>query len=199
LLEDSNKNWTKKNITAITNLLHDDRLYWVREDVILSLDFASQSNTLKLLNIFPEILDEWFRNDFYDKEKKIPKICVTWFENLLIKLDTVTKKSNKKENNIVMSIFLYLERIYPLLGHRKNIWQSLTTIAIERVRVCSETRILNTTKFLIVIKQQEVRTLFLDMVKKMLNKSVQQVNDQLINKIYTVCNCKEEILMVPNS
>ncbi|POG65438.1 hypothetical protein GLOIN_2v1666448, partial [Rhizophagus irregularis DAOM 181602=DAOM 197198] len=86
LLEGLDRNWTKENITAITTLLHDDRLYWTREDVILSLDLVSQSSTLELLNIFPEILDEWFRNDFSDKEKKIPKICITWFNNLLPKL-----------------------------------------------------------------------------------------------------------------
>ncbi|PKK65362.1 hypothetical protein RhiirC2_68609 [Rhizophagus irregularis] len=37
------------------------------------------------------------------------------------------------------------------------------------------------------------------MVKEMLNKSVQQINDQLINKIYIICDCKTKLLMVPNS
>ncbi|CAB4390856.1 unnamed protein product [Rhizophagus irregularis] len=195
LLEDLNRNWTKENIIAITNLFHNDELYWTREDVILSLDLVSQSNTLELLNIFPEILDEWFRNDFFDKEKKISKICVVWFKNLLLKLDT--NASNKKDN-IVVLIFSQLERIYPLLGHRKNFWQNLTTIAVERVKVCSESRIFAATKFLITI-EQEIKTLFIDMVKEMLNKSVQQINDQLINKIYIICDCKTKLLMVPNS
>ncbi|GBC14841.2 hypothetical protein GLOIN_2v1788049 [Rhizophagus irregularis DAOM 181602=DAOM 197198] len=195
LLEDLNRNWTKENIIAITNLFHNDELYWTREDVILSLDLVSQSNTLELLNIFPEILDEWFRNDFFDKEKKILKICVVWFKNLLLKLDT--NASNKKDN-IVVLIFSQLERIYPLLGHRKNFWQNLTTIAVERVKVCSESRIFAATKFLIPI-EQEIKTLFIDMVKEMLNKSVQQINDQLINKIYIICDCKTKLLMVQNS
>ncbi|GES73767.1 hypothetical protein GLOIN_2v1785271 [Rhizophagus clarus] len=37
------------------------------------------------------------------------------------------------------------------------------------------------------------------MVKEMLNKSVQQINDRLTNKIYRICDCEiENILMVPN-
>jgi hypothetical protein len=199
LLEGLNRNWTKENITAITNLLHDDSLYWTREDIILSLELVSQSSTLELLNIFPEVLDEWFRNDFSDKEKKIPKICVTWFKNLLIKLDTGTNTRNKKDNNIVVLVFCQLERIYPLLGHRKNVWQSLANIAIERAKVCSESRIFGATKFLIRIDHQEIKALFLDMVKEMLNKSVQQINEQLINKIYAICDCSTKKLMVPNS
>ncbi|PKY60054.1 hypothetical protein RhiirA4_550542, partial [Rhizophagus irregularis] len=89
--------------------------------------------------------------------------------------------------------------MYPLLRYRKNVWQSLTNIAIERVKVCSESLIFAATKFLIRIKQEEIKTLFIDMVKEMLNKSVQQINDQLINKIYIICDCKSKVLMVPNS
>ncbi|UZO04042.1 uncharacterized protein OCT59_024441 [Rhizophagus irregularis] len=199
LLEVSNRDWTKENITAIKNLLHEDNLNWGREEVIRLLDLTSRSNTLELLNIFPEILDNWFRNNFSDtKENKIPTTCVAWFKNLLIKLDTGTSTKNRKENNIVFSVFLHLEHIYPLLGHRKNVWQSLTTSAIERVRVCSESQIFGATKFIVQIKEQDIRTLFLDMIKEMLNKAVRQIDDQLINKIYTICNCKGKNLEVPN-
>ncbi|PKY31752.1 hypothetical protein RhiirB3_449516, partial [Rhizophagus irregularis] len=200
ILKGSNRDWTKENITAIKNLLQEDSLNWGKEEIIQSLDLISQSNTLELLNIFPVILDTWFRGNFSDtKEKKIPKICMTWFKNLLIKLDTGTSTKNRKENNIVFSVFLHLERIYPLLGHRKNVWQSLTTSAMERVRVCSESRIFGATKFIIQIKEQDIRTLFLDLIKEMLNKAVRQIDDQLINKIYTICNCKGKNLEVPNT
>ncbi|GBC14226.1 hypothetical protein GLOIN_2v1789429 [Rhizophagus irregularis DAOM 181602=DAOM 197198] len=200
LLEGSNRDWTNENITAINNLLHEDNLNWGREEVIRSLDLTSQSNTLELLNIFPVILDNWFRNNFSDtKEKKIPKICMTWFKNLLNKLDTGTSTRNRKENNIVFSVFLHLERLYPLLGNRKNVWQSLTTTAIDRVRVCSESQIFGATKFIVQIKEQDIRTLFLDLINEMLNKAVQQIDDQLINKIYTICNCKGKTLEVPNT
>ncbi|CAB4437490.1 unnamed protein product [Rhizophagus irregularis] len=200
LLEGSNRDWTNENITAIKNLLHEDNLNWSREEVIRLLDLTSQSNTLELLNIFPEILDNWFRNNFSDtKKKKIPTTCVAWFKNLLIKLDTGTSTKNRKENNIVFSVFLHLERIYPLLGHRKNVWQSLTTSAIERVRVCSESQIFSATKFTVQIKEQDIITLFLDLIKEMLNKAVRQIDDQLINKIYTICNCKGKNLEVPNT
>ncbi|GES90916.1 hypothetical protein GLOIN_2v1785271 [Rhizophagus clarus] len=198
LLEGLNRNWTEENITAIENLFHDDSLHWTKDDIILSLDLVSQSSALQLLNIFPEILDEWFRKEFSDKEKKIQKISVIWFKNLLTKLDKGTSTSNKRDINIVVSIFSQLERIYPLLGHRKNVWQGLTAIAIERVKMCSESRIFDATKFLFRMKQQEIKTLFLDMVKEMLNKSVQQINEQLTNKIQAICDCKTKILMVPN-
>jgi hypothetical protein len=200
LLEGSNRDWTKENITAIKNLLHEDNLNWSRDETIQSLDLISQSNTFELLNIFPETLDDWFRGNFSDtKEKKIPKICVIWFKNLLIKLDTSTSTRNRKESNIVFSIFLYLERIYPLLSNRKNVWQSLTAAAIERVRVCSETQIFGATKFIIKIKEQDIKILFLDMIKDMLNKAVQQIDDQLINKIFIICDCNRKTLEVPNS
>ncbi|PKY42427.1 hypothetical protein RhiirA4_397377 [Rhizophagus irregularis] len=205
LLESPKRKWTKENITAIKLLLHDDSLNWRREEVIQSLELISESNTFELLNIFPELLDDWFRSDFTDtKEKKIPKICITWFKNLLAKLDTNTSTStssrkSSSENNFVFSVFTQLERIYPLLGNRKNIWQNLTTIAIERVRPRSD-QILSATKFLIHIKEQDVRMLFLDTIKEILNKAVQQINDQLIAKIFTICNCTQgRTLEIPDS
>src|SRR5581483_12251603 len=126
------------------------------------------------------------------REKKIPKICTTWFKNLLTKLDTNTSTSNRNrksssENNFVFIVFVQLERMYPLLGNRKNIWQNLTAIAIEKVMARSD-RIFSATKSLVQIKEKEVRILFLDMVKDLLNKTVQQINDQLITKIYTICD-----------
>jgi hypothetical protein len=38
LLEGSNRDWTKENITAIRNLLHEDSLNWGKEEVIQSLE-----------------------------------------------------------------------------------------------------------------------------------------------------------------
>jgi hypothetical protein len=205
LLESPKRKWTKENITAIKELLHDDSLDWRREEVIQSLELISESNTFELLDIFPELLDDWFRSDFTDtKEKKIPNICITWFKNLLTKLDTntSTSASNRKsssENNFVFSVFTQLERIYPLLGNRKNIWQNITTTAVERVRPRSD-QIFSATKFLIRIKEQEVRKLFLDTIKEILSKTVQQINDQLITKIFTICDCIQgRTLEIPNS
>ncbi|UZO04044.1 uncharacterized protein OCT59_024443 [Rhizophagus irregularis] len=184
----------------IERIREKDSLNWGKEEIIQSLDLISQSNTLELLNIFPVILDDWFNGNFSDtKEKKIPKICMTWFKNLLIKIDTGTSARNRKENNIVLSVFLHLERIHPLLGHRKNVWQSLTTIAIDRVRVCSEPQIFGATKFIIKMKEQAIQVLFLDLIKEMLSKAVQQINDQLINKIYIICDCNKKTLEVPNT
>ncbi|PKC14796.1 hypothetical protein RhiirA5_495093 [Rhizophagus irregularis] len=205
LLESPNRKWTKEDITAIGKLLHNESLNWRRDEVIRSLELISKSNVLELLNIFPDLLDNWFRNDFSDKEKRIPKICITWFKNLLTKLDmnTSTSTNSKKssnESNFVFSVFTQLECIYPLLGQRKNVWQNLTALAIERIRACSESRIFGTTKFLFKIKEQEIKILFLDMIKDIINNTVQQINDQLIITIFTICDCKlGRTLEVPSS
>jgi len=116
LLEHPNRKWTYENINTIKKLLHDNSLNWHRDDVIQSLELISQSHTLELLNIFPEILDDWFHSDFSDtKEKKIPKICVVWFKNLLFKLDTNTSnKKSSNESNFIFSVFQQLELMpYP--------------------------------------------------------------------------------------
>jgi hypothetical protein len=145
-----------------------------------------------MINIFPELLDDWFRSDFSDtKEKKVPKICITWFKNLLFKLYTST--------NFIFLIFQQLERFYPLLGQRINIWRDLTDITIERVKNCSEVQIFATTKLISQIKQDDAKKLFLDIVKEILSNTVGQINDWLLNKIFIICDCKNQNLEVPNS
>ena len=196
------RKWTKENVTAIKKLLHDNSLKWCREEFIQSLESISQSNTLELLNIFPELLDDWFSKDFSDtKEKKIPKICITWFKNLLFKLDTASTSSRKSnESNFIFSIFQQLELIYPLLGQRINIWRDLAEIAIKRAMEYSEARIFAATKLIVKIKQDDVKGLFSDSVKEILNKTVQQTNVQLLNKILIICDChsSSKTLVVPN-
>ena len=156
---------------------------------------------MDLLNIFPEVLDYWFRGDFSDtKEKKIPKICITWFKNLLFKLDTSASGRKSNEINFIFSIFQNLEHIYPLLGQRINIWRDLTDIAIERVKSCSEVQIFSATKLMTQIKRDEPKKIFLEVVKEILSKNVQQTNDQLLSKIFTICDCNvnSRTFNVPN-
>src|SRR6266496_2300648 len=75
LLESTNGNWAHENINSIKRLLRDNSLNWHRDEFLQSLELVSQSQTLELFNIFPELLDDWFRSGFSDtKEKKIPKI-----------------------------------------------------------------------------------------------------------------------------
>ena len=74
LLKSPSSNWTNENITAIKKLLHEESLNWDGGKIIQSLDLISQSHTLELLNIFPELLDDWFSSNFSDREKKIPKM-----------------------------------------------------------------------------------------------------------------------------
>ncbi|GBC14826.2 hypothetical protein GLOIN_2v432849 [Rhizophagus irregularis DAOM 181602=DAOM 197198] len=196
LLKNPNRKWTYENIDAIKKLLHDNSLNWQRDEIIQTLELISQSRTLKLLNIFPEILDDWFRSDFSDtKEEKIPKICAIWFKNLLSKLNTIT--NNKNDSNFIFSVFQQLDFMYPLLGQRINIWRDLTAIAIDRVKDCSEDQIFSATKLIVQIKQDNVKELFLEMVKDIL--TIQQTYDQLLNKIRIICDCKTTMTLdVPN-
>ncbi|PKY29116.1 hypothetical protein RhiirB3_445618 [Rhizophagus irregularis] len=197
LLLSPNKKWTYENIDAIKKLLHDNNLDWHKDKVIQSLELISQSHTLELLKIFPEILDDWFRSDFSDtKEKKIPKICVIWFKNLLSKLDTST--SNKNSSNFIFLVFQQLDLMYPLLNQRINIWRDLTAIAIDRVKNCSEDRIFAATKLIAQIKQDDVKKLFVEIVKDIFNKSALQTHNQFLNKIRIICDCETRPLDVPN-
>ncbi|RIA93442.1 hypothetical protein C1645_819410, partial [Glomus cerebriforme] len=188
--------WTNPNIIAIQRLLQNEKLKWCDEEIIRSLEFISQSQNFGLLNILPEILDEWFRSGFSDKKKKIQPICINWFTLLLTKLGT-NEKNASNESNFISLVFQQLERIYPLLGKRINTWRDLTKIAIERVKGCSESQIFAATKLIVQIKQDDVKKLFLDLVKEILNKALQP-NDQLLNKIFIICNCKYKTLEVPN-
>ncbi|CAB4494066.1 unnamed protein product [Rhizophagus irregularis] len=197
LSKDYQDRWTYENIDAIKKLLHDNNLDWHKDKVIQSLELISQSHTLELLKIFPEILDDWFRSDFSDtKEKKIPKICVIWFKNLLSKLDTST--SNKNSSNFIFLVFQQLDLMYPLLNQRINIWRDLTAIAIDRVKNCSEDRIFAATKLIAQIKQDDVKKLFVEIVKDIFNKSALQTHNQFLNKIRIICDCETRPLDVPN-
>ncbi|CAB4486613.1 unnamed protein product [Rhizophagus irregularis] len=134
--EGSNGKWTNENITAIVKLLHNDSLHWSKDEVIQLLELISQSHTLELLNLFPEILNDCFRSDLTDtKEKKISECCVVWFNNFIDKLNL------SNESDLIFSMFQRLELVHPLLSQRINIWQNLSDIAIERTKNCQENQI----------------------------------------------------------
>ncbi|RIA86038.1 hypothetical protein C1645_741135 [Glomus cerebriforme] len=189
--------WEDPEVSSIKEFLQDDNLNWKREDIIQLLELISRSNNLELLNLFPEILDEWFHKGFSDtKERRIPRISENWFKDLLYNLE----KNDMDENKFVFLIFQKLENMYPLIGYRKNLWKKLATIAINRVKSCSETQIINATKFIVELKEREVKELFSNIIlKEVMSKINRPINDRFINKIFTMCNCKGEILMVPNA
>lgn len=198
LLENSSKEWSNENISAIKRLLLS--LNWCGEEFIKTLELISKSHILELLNIFPELLDNWFRSDFSDKEKKLPNICTTWIKNLSSKLYTRTVNgSSLNDSKFIFLVFQLLERIHPLLGYRINIWQSLTDTAIKIVKECSEVHIFAATILIVALDQDDVKILFSNFVKEILNKTVQQANDELLHNVFVICFHKGEILEVPNS
>jgi hypothetical protein len=189
LLENPNRKWTDENVNAIRNLLNDNNLNWNGEEVIKSLDLISQSYILNLLSIFLEILDNGFRNELFDNKGKIPKIFLQWLKSPLFSV------KNKKLSYKIFSMFQQLERMY----QKNNIWQDLANVAIERVKEFSDAQIYAVTKLIVQIKENDVKKLFLDMVKEILDKTVLQTNDLLLSKIFIICDCKGKILVVPNS
>ncbi|UZO24840.1 uncharacterized protein OCT59_017134 [Rhizophagus irregularis] len=174
----------------------ESRLNWCDEQFVKSLELISKSYILELLNIFPELLDNWFRSDFSDKEKKIPNICTTWIKNLSSKLYA---SSSLNESKFIFLIFQQLERIHPLLGYRINIWQGLTDTAMKIVKECLEIHIFAATILIVTLDQDDVKKLFLNLVKEILNKTVRQASDELLHNIFVICSHKGEILEVPNS
>ncbi|UZO21060.1 uncharacterized protein OCT59_013464 [Rhizophagus irregularis] len=191
------RKWEDQDIFAIRNILQDDSLNWSSDDAILSLEFISRSCNLKLLDIFPELLDNFFRNNFSDtKKKRLPSICTNWFTLLLLILNV------SNECNFISLIFYQLERMHPLLSHRKNIWQNFTTIAIENLKACPESQIINAIKLVDKIKEKEIKELFSDIIKEMIFKTIpiQQIDDRLIDKIFMICGCESnKLLEVPNT
>ncbi|EXX66010.1 hypothetical protein GLOIN_2v1847651 [Rhizophagus irregularis DAOM 181602=DAOM 197198] len=166
LLEGSNRKWTNENITAIVNLLNNDSLHWSKDEVIQLLELISQSHTLEILNLFPEILNDCFRSDLTDtKEKKISECCLVWFKNFIDKLNS------SNESDLIFLMFQRLELVHPFLSQRINVWQNLSDIVIERTKKCQENQIFDAIKLVVVqIKQNDVKKLFLDTVKEILNK-----------------------------
>ncbi|GBB98972.1 hypothetical protein RclHR1_03380014 [Rhizophagus clarus] len=197
LLSNLSIKWSYQEISFMKEFLQDDNLNWNKKEIIQSLELISKTDNLELLNIYPEILDNWFRKNFTDiKEKKIPIISNNWFTNLLSKLKNI---NDKNEDNFVFLMFQQLENIYPLIGYRRNNWNIITNIVINRVKACSETQIISATKFIVELKEQEVKELFSSIIKGVLSEIVQPINDRFVDKIFMMCDCKGDTLKVPNT
>ncbi|PKY44126.1 hypothetical protein RhiirA4_442952 [Rhizophagus irregularis] len=189
--------WSYQEISSIKRFLQNDNLNWNKNDLIQSLELISQSDNLELLKLFPELLDNWFHKDFTDvKEKRIPKISNDWFKNLLDRLENI---SNKNDFNFIFLIFHQLEIMFPLIGYRRNTWNNLSIITINRVKACSEHQIIGATKFIMKLKENEVKKLFSSIIKGIMSEIIQPINDRFIDKIFMLCDCKSDILNIPNT
>jgi hypothetical protein len=194
LLKDPMRVWSHLNAHDIVKLLQDDSLNWSSDDIIASLELISQSHSLNLLDIFPELLDYWFNQGFSDSKKnKIPDISKNWFVQLL----NIINGGNLNE---IFVIFLQLDSIHPLLGRRKNVWKNLTNIVVDKMKTYSEFQIIDAIKFIFQIKAQEVKDSFSNIIKEILCKTIQQIDDQLVDKILMICDCKSKSsLVIPNT
>ncbi|GBB99412.1 hypothetical protein RclHR1_03510006 [Rhizophagus clarus] len=191
LIEDPTREWShSKYAHGILKLFQDDRLNWSSDDIITFLEIISQSHHLDLLNIFPNLLDYWFNQGFSDS--RILNISKNWFTQFL---DT----EDGTEFGEIFVMLLKLDSINPLLGCRENIWENLTNIVADKMKAYTEFQIMNVIKFEPQLKTQEVKELFLDIIKEILDETIQQINDQLIDKILMICGCEgESSLVIPN-
>ncbi|RIA80402.1 hypothetical protein C1645_882190 [Glomus cerebriforme] len=186
LLKNPDRDWKDQNILSLRELFNQDNLKWNDDDIIISLELISKSHNLELLKIFPKILNDRFIKNFFDKKLEI--ICKNWFKLFLFKLGI--KNTCSDESKYVITIFQQLDYIYPLLNQWIDIWNDLLTIAKDKMRVYSESCILGATSSIMEIKEEEVKRLFIEISKERLNETVQRVNDQLMNKIFIICDRK---------
>jgi hypothetical protein len=188
LLKDPMRVWTRLDAFIFVKLFQDDGLNWSNDDIMISLELISQSNSLELLDIFPVLLDYWSNQEFSDsKRKNLSNISKYWFTQFLNKLDSTSE---------VSLIFQKLDPIYPLLECRKYIWN----IVADKMKTYSEFQIINATKFVFQIKTHELKELYLDFIEEILNNTIQQIDDQLVDKILMICDCKDKpSLVIPNT
>ncbi|CAG8756584.1 13870_t:CDS:2, partial [Dentiscutata heterogama] len=133
----------------------------------------------------------WFRFEPQEmSSEKIPVICGQWYQHIL-------DHTNENKDKYVYTVFSYLSQIYPKIEGHLNILFVLVGIAIDRVKQCSEDRILNAIRQ--IDFQQDIVQSFLRMVKDILRFSVKNTDDTLIKKIRLICDCNSEVLNIPNS
>ncbi|CAI2172422.1 14093_t:CDS:2 [Funneliformis geosporum] len=197
LLKNLDECWTISDVSALRKLLLQDNLNWNHSDIMSFLKLMSRTHNLELSNNFPEFLNDLLSiKSFSDVEmKKISAICKDWFKLLL----SIKITSLSDENKYVFMIFQQLDHMYPLFKQRINIWRDLSTIALDKVKGYSESCILGATKSIIEIQEKEVNRLFTQIIKEILNNEIQQADDQLMSKIFLICDCKDKSLEVPHA
>ncbi|RIA81200.1 hypothetical protein C1645_837382 [Glomus cerebriforme] len=151
--------------------------------------------------------DILFHNNEFDKKshfKKLPEdyrfdASKVFRSHILFLLESLDEKWTK-ENITAVNKFLHDDN---LNWCNEDVIRSLELISWSNTFELLNILILPdllAVKFLMHIKQEAIRILFLDVIKEILNETVQQINDQLINKIYTMCDyIQDRTLDIQNS
>lgn len=193
LLKNPDKSWENPNIIALMEFFKFVDLKWNDDDILTCLESISNSHNLLLLESFPKILYDWLLKGFYDKS--IPTICRNWIKLLLLKLGI--KNTPEEESRHAINIFQLLDNIYPFFYQRIDIWNDLSKIIIDKMKLYSDYCILGATKSMMELKEHDIKRLFIEISKERLNKTVKQVNDQLMNMIIIICGYDIETFKFP--
>ncbi|GES94841.1 hypothetical protein GLOIN_2v1778799 [Rhizophagus clarus] len=188
LLSNPDRSWEVSNIASLVEIFMNDNLKWNDDDILTSLELISKSHNLVLLQSFPKILNDWFNKGFSDKS--IPTICRNWMKLFFLKLGI--KKAPTDDSRHVITIFQILNCVYPFFDQRIDIWNDLSTIAIDMMKEYPDYCILGATKSMIELSERDIKRLFIEISKERLNKTVKQVNDQLMKMIMIICGYKIE-------
>ncbi|CAJ0875002.1 15710_t:CDS:2, partial [Entrophospora sp. SA101] len=194
MLKNTRKNWGREHIKSI--LLFLKQYKWDKRKFLDALDNISKSTDLNLSKAFPDILEYCFKT-FTIKDSEILKICNQWFDQ---NLDIVKKNkaSDFNEVKFITIVFNNLSELYPTIGERIKIFNSLLDRAVERTIQCSENSVFKATCSIAKFPEQ-IYTRYFHVVKETLEKSSISPNQQLIQKIREICGCnKGEKFNIPN-
>ncbi|CAH1767897.1 11636_t:CDS:2, partial [Entrophospora sp. SA101] len=196
MLKNSRKQWGSEQIKSLMLLLKQFK--WDKEEFLNALDNISRSTDLSLLQAFPEPLEHCFKTYNNIKQSKILQICNQWFEQI-IDITHQNKAMYSNEDKFITIVFSILYDIYPTIGVRINIFNSLVDCAVKRVSQSSENAIYKATCSITKFPEQ-IYTRYFHVVKETLEKSSISPNQQLIQKIRKVCGCKkgDKKLNIPN-
>ncbi|CAJ0853177.1 12352_t:CDS:2 [Entrophospora sp. SA101] len=196
MLKNSRKQWGSEQIKSIMFFLQ--RFKWDKEEFLDALDNISKSTDLSLLQAFPEPLEHCFKTFNNIKQSKILQICNQWFEQI-IDITHQNKAMYSNEDKFITIVFSILYDIYPTIGVRINIFNSLVDCAVKRVSQSSENAIYKATCSIAKFPEQ-IYTRYFHVVKETLEKSSISPNQQLIQKIREICGCKkgDKKLNIPN-
>jgi len=195
MLKNSRKKWGNEQIKSLMLLLKQFK--WDREEFLDALDNISKSTDLSLLQAFLDPLEYCFETFNTIKQSKILQICNQWFEQIL-DITHQNKAMYSNEDKFITIVFSILSKIYPIIGVRINIFNSLVDYAVKRVSLSSENAIYKATCSIAKFEEQIYTRYFL-VVKETLEKSSINPNQQLIQKVRDICGCKKgEKFNIPN-
>ncbi|RIA84473.1 hypothetical protein C1645_742305 [Glomus cerebriforme] len=192
LLKHRGIEWNKSNSEGILNILQDPEFKWSEENFLEAMYYISESSKSNLLLIFPNLLEYWFKNfkPYFD-----PEICKIWYHHLID--ISGTESYNAIDSDFIFEIYENLSFIFPIVGNHGEIFAELLDVAANRVKDCAISNILTITSKIVGLRK-EIYDSYGEMVKAMLKKSINKIDNNVIKILLQVCDCKSEVLHIQN-